>query len=247
MTLLGVAVIGLGIGFLGGLFGKGGSAIATPLLHLVGVPAIIAVAAPLPATIPSTLVAGSVYRKEHLVDGRVVRWCIAAGVPAAIGGAMLTRWIDGAILVRATDVLLVALGLRFLTTARSRGAQVAAPPRTDLVLLLALGASVGLVSGLLANSGGFLLAPLFVAVLRMPIKSAFANSLAVSAILAVPGTIVHAALGHLDLRIVAVFGLTSIPLALVGARVALRSDSVQLERLYGMVIASLGIAFLATS
>ena len=64
---------------------------------------------------------------------------------------------------------------------------------------------------------------------------------------AVPGTIVHAALGHLDLRIVAVFGLTSIPFALVGARVALRSDSVQLERLYGMVIASLGIAFLATS
>ena len=56
-TLLLAAVIGVGVGFLGGLLGKGGSAIATPLLHAVGVPAIIAVAAPLPATIPSTLIA----------------------------------------------------------------------------------------------------------------------------------------------------------------------------------------------
>ena len=47
-----IALIGLGIGFLGGLFGKGGSAVATPLLYLVGVPAIAAVASPLPATIP---------------------------------------------------------------------------------------------------------------------------------------------------------------------------------------------------
>ena len=30
------------IGFLGGLLGKGGSAMATPLVHLAGVPAILA-------------------------------------------------------------------------------------------------------------------------------------------------------------------------------------------------------------
>ena len=40
--LLGVMLIGLGVGFLSGAFGKGGSAISTPLLHLVGVPAIAA-------------------------------------------------------------------------------------------------------------------------------------------------------------------------------------------------------------
>ena len=45
MTLLAAAGIGLVIGFLGGMFGKGGSAIATPMMAAVGVPAIIAVAA----------------------------------------------------------------------------------------------------------------------------------------------------------------------------------------------------------
>src|SRR5437660_7745546 len=55
MSWAAIVLIGVAVGFLAGLFGKGGSALATPLLHAVGVPAIVALAAPLPATIPSTL------------------------------------------------------------------------------------------------------------------------------------------------------------------------------------------------
>ena len=55
------------VGYLGGMFGKGGSAIATPLLAAVGVPAIVAVASPLPATVPGTLVAYRRYRHLGLV------------------------------------------------------------------------------------------------------------------------------------------------------------------------------------
>jgi hypothetical protein len=71
VEFLAIATIGLLVGFLGGLFGKGGSAIATPLLHLVGVPAIAAVASPLPATVPGTLVAADRYRVAGLIDRRV--------------------------------------------------------------------------------------------------------------------------------------------------------------------------------
>src|SRR5437763_7463838 len=94
-----IVVIGIVVGFLAGLFGKGGSAIATPLLHAVGVPAIVAVAAPLPATIPSTLAASVPYRREHLIDPEVLRWSVGFGLPATVAGAMLTRWISGGILV----------------------------------------------------------------------------------------------------------------------------------------------------
>ena len=66
---LAIIAIGAGVGFLGGLFGKGGSAIATPLLAAIGVPPIVAVASPLPATIPSTLVAYRRYR--HLFPSEV--------------------------------------------------------------------------------------------------------------------------------------------------------------------------------
>jgi uncharacterized membrane protein YfcA len=101
-------------------------------------------------------------------------------------------------------------------------------------------------SGLLANSGGFLLAPLFVAVLGLPIKRALATSLAAACVLAVPGTIVHAALGHIDWGVVLRFGLASVPLSAVGARVALRSNAGRLERGYGAMLTTVGVALLAT-
>ncbi|CAN0452965.1 unnamed protein product, partial [Phaeothamnion confervicola] len=110
--------------------------------------------------------------------------------------------------------------------------------------IAAVAVVVGLVSGLLANSGGFLLAPLYATVLRLPIKAAFASSLAVAAVLAVPGTVVHAALGHMDWALVGVFALASVPLSFLGARVALRTEAARLERAYGLVIALLGATFL---
>lgn len=244
MTLVLAALIGLGIGFLGGLLGKGGSAIATPLLHAIGVPAIIAVASPLPATVPSTMVASWAYSRERLVDWRVVRWSIAFGVPATIGGALLTRLISGAMLVRATDVVLIGLGIRILVGGKER--EKAPRPAADLSpwMLAGVATTVGIASGLLANSGGFLLAPLFVTLLRLPIKSALASSLAVASALAVPGTIVHAALGHIDWTLVAVFAATSVPLSFLGARVAIRTDPHRLERIYGMALIGLGAVFL---
>lgn len=243
MTLLAVAVIGAGIGFLGGLLGKGGSAIATPLLHAIGIPAIVAIAAPLPATIPSTTAASFVYWRDQLIDWRVVRWSLTVGVPATVGGALLTRWIGGGSLIRVTDVVLVGLGLRLVAATRRPPVERCADPPTAL-MLIAVAAVVGLISGLLANSGGFLLAPLFITTLRMPIKNALASSLAVAAVLAVPGTIVHAALGHIDWRLVEIFATTSIPLSFLGARVALRTEPVRLERLYGIALALLGLVFL---
>src|SRR5258705_11638295 len=71
--LLGALVIGAGVGFLSGAFGKGGSALSTPLLHLLGVPAIVAIASPLPATIPATLLAGRRYARAGHIDRRARR------------------------------------------------------------------------------------------------------------------------------------------------------------------------------
>jgi uncharacterized membrane protein YfcA len=242
----GIVLIGLCVGFLAGLFGKGGSAVATPLLHAVGVPAIVALAAPLPATIPSTLAATGAYWREHLIDNEVLFWSLVAGLPATAAGAYATRWVSGGILISATDVLIALLGVRIVLSPRdggaSRGAKTGSDHRRSHVIAVA--AVVGVASGLLANSGGFLLAPLYLAVLRLPIKSAFASSLAVAAALALPGTIVHWALGHIEWSVVAVFALSSVPLSYLGARVALRTEGRRLERIYGGVLAVLGIGLL---
>jgi uncharacterized protein len=242
-TLVAVALVGAFAGFLGGLFGKGGAAIATPLLALVGIPPIIAVASPLPATIPATLAASYAYWREQLIDWEVFRWCAVVGIPATACGAYATRWIGGGALVTATEIMVTALGVRFLLRPGDPH-EIAVQPRGYRVRLVAVAAGVGLLSGLLANAGGFLLAPLFVVVLRLSLKQSFATSLAVASVLAIPGTIVHALLGHIDWELVIVFGLTSIPLSYVGARTALRTNPVHLERLYGAGLAALGATLL---
>lgn len=113
MLYIGVFLIGVFVGFLGGMFGKGGSAIATPMLHGVGISSFSAVASPLPATIPGTLIASYAYWRAHAVDWRLVWWSIAFGIPATIGGAIATEWISGTFLVHVTDAILVLLGIRF--------------------------------------------------------------------------------------------------------------------------------------
>jgi uncharacterized membrane protein YfcA len=241
--LLGALVIGAGVGFLSGAFGKGGAAISTPLLHALGVPAIVAIASPLPATIPSTLLASRGYARAGHVDRGVLRTGLIVGIPLTALGAFLTRWVAGEPLILATDAILLALGLRVLLVAHAAPQDVdedgdehllVSPRRTVGVVAVA-----ALVSGLLGNSGGFLLAPLFMNVLHMPVRRALGTSLALAAALAVPGTIVHAWLGHIDWSLSLTFGLAAVPFATLGATVALRVRERSLSLAYGIGIALL--------
>jgi uncharacterized membrane protein YfcA len=162
----GVLVVGIIIGFMGGLFGKGGSAIATPLLSMLGFSGFIAVASPLPAVIPGTLIASAKYWNSQLLDWQIVLWSIAIGVPATILGSFLTKFTGARPLLITTGLLVLGFGLSFLllpkegklkrrTMGDSEGNR---PPYWRLRLVL-IAAWVGIVSGLLANGGGFLLAP----------------------------------------------------------------------------------------
>ena len=239
-------LIGLLVGFTGGLFGKGGSAVATPLLQLAGVPAFFAVASPLPATIPGTILASLAYFKEGLYDREVVLWSVLLGLPATMLGSWSSEYVGGTGLLLLSNLVIGGLGLSFLVhPTTSRAVEEPLLPGPKRWRSAAVGAGVGFLAGLLANAGGFLLAPLYVRVLRLPLKTAFACSLVTSAVLAVPGTAVHVALGHVSWPIVLVFGLGSIPLSYVGARTAVRMNPRVLEPIFGgflLLIGTLGVA-----
>jgi uncharacterized protein len=248
---VGAFLVGIIIGFLGGLFGKGGSAIATPLLSLIGIPGFIAVASPLPATVPGTFIASVAYWRSNLVDWQIVRWSIAVGIPSTIFGSYLTLFTGATPLLIATGLMVLGFGLSFILSPRERksesqdpdGSIEMRPPNWKARLIL-VAVGVGLISGLLANAGGFLLAPSFARFLKQPIKRAFACSLAVSVILALPGTFVHAYLGHISWTITGLMALGSVPFSYLGAKVAIRSKPKNLERWYGVALTLLGAFFL---
>ena len=186
-----IILIGALVGYLGGMFGKGGSAIATPLLAAAGVPAIVAVASPLPATVPGTLVAYRRYRHARPVRPVCHPYEPGGGYPGdAPRRVPATDWIAGGTLLVVTDVV-VAHRPAHLVRGTPPEVGVDDPEHRGL-RLVAVAAAVGLLAGLLANAGGFLLVPLYLAVLKLPVKTAFACSLAVASVSALPGTIVHA-------------------------------------------------------
>ena len=248
---LGAVLTGVAIGFLGGLFGKGGSAIATPLLSLLGFPGFVAIASPLPAAVPSTLVASAEYWRSHLLDWEIVWWSIGFGTPAIVAGSFLTPFVGARPLLVVTGLLVLGFGVSFLFFPKDRSLTKEAKDNPEglrpaywRVRLVAVAIGVGLISGLLANAGGFLLVPCYTVLLRQPMKKAFACSLAVSSVLAVPGTTVHAYLGHISWLVTSLVALGSIPFSFLGARLAIKTRSAKLERWYGLVLTCLGLFFL---
>jgi uncharacterized membrane protein YfcA len=248
---VGALLIGVVIGFLGGLFGKGGSAVATPLLSLAGFPGFVAVASPLPATVPSTLVASAEYWRSKLLDWQIFWWSVSVGTPAIIAGSFLSHRVGARPLLIITGVLVLGFGIQFLFFSRDLSLAKAAAdypegmrPPYWRARMIGVAAFVGLISGLLANAGGFLLVPSYTGFLKQPMKKAFACSLAVSSVLAIPGTVVHAYLGHISWVVTALVAAGAIPFSHLGARLAIKTRAAKLERWYGLALTALGIFFL---
>ncbi len=248
---LGALLTGGIIGFLGGLFGKGGSAVATPMLSLLGFPGFVAVASPLPATVPSTLVASAEYWRSQLLDWEIARWSIGIGTPAIVAGSFLSHVVGARALLIITGTLVLGFGISFLFFPKDLSLAKAAAENPDgqrpsywRIRMITVAALVGMISGLLANAGGFLLVPSYTEFLKQPMKKAFASSLAVSSVLALPGTIVHAYLGHISWPVAALVALGAIPFSHLGARLAIKTRAVKLERWYGLALIALATFFL---
>ncbi|MGZ4130058.1 MAG: sulfite exporter TauE/SafE family protein [Actinomycetota bacterium] len=105
---------GVVIGSLTGLFGVGGSSVATPLLSLLGVPPLVAVASPLPATLPSAAIAAVPYIRAKETRPRAAAWTLLGAVPAAILGALASEVVGGRLLLVASGLILVAIGQRVI-------------------------------------------------------------------------------------------------------------------------------------
>jgi uncharacterized membrane protein YfcA len=239
-TTLITLLIGAIVGFLSGLLGKGGSAITTPALQIfAGISPFSALASPLPAALPTTISASIAYYKQKLIHRKVVVLTILLGIPATFAGSFFSDWLGGQTLMVLTALFVLSLGLSFFVVhAPSSVVMEGGDIPTWKIAGIAL--SVGTLSGLLANSGGVLFGPLFIRLLKMPTKQALACSLLVSAGLAIPGTIAHWYLGHIEWHIVLLLSLSSIPFSYLGARLALSLRNQTLERIFGIMLVVFG-------
>jgi uncharacterized protein len=240
-------VIGVAAGVLSGLFGVGGGIITTPAIQeLLGGSPYVAVGTPLPVAIPTALVGGYTYARAQEVSWRAVRFAAIPGMAGAAAGAWLTSLIDPHWLLLVTAAL---IGWQAVRIGRSARYQIRERGTTPGWQYAALGGFTGLVSGLLGVGGGIVFVPFVTTMLGMPLKRALGTSLVLIAIIAIPGTIVHAALGHIDWEIAFVLVLGVIPGARIGAGIALGTRERTLRLLVGsflfLVAAVYGVAEVA--
>ncbi len=245
---LAAVLIGLGTGILSGFFGVGGGVVSTPAIRLLlDVAPLIALGTPLPVTLPSAVAGGLRYSRQGLVDFRVAGWAAAAGVPASVLGAWITAYMAGRTMMVLTAVAIFAVGLDFATGARerrmARSPEVLAADREARWRWLVAGGAIGFVSGFLGIGGGVLAVPIFLTWLRMPIKKAFGTSLLLVALIATPGSIVHFALGHVDLPLAGLLTLGVMPGAWLGAGIAARLSDRRLIRAFGIFLVAVALAF----
>ena len=239
-----VTAAGAGIGVLFGLFGVGGSSFATPVLGLLGVPGLIAVAAPLPATIPAAIAGASAYVRRGEVDREVARWSIVGGAPATVVGALLSGSVGGKALLIASGLVLAIVGARILLPLPSE-THLAGRARRRAPLVISAAAGIGFFTGLLANGGGFLLVPLFVLVLGLTMPESAGTSLVVIAVLSIPTLITHWALGHIDWGVALAFASGAVPGAIVGSRLISHLPAVRLRKIFGVMLIGFAAYFTA--
>lgn len=238
--------LGVGSGFvagvLAGAFGVGGGIVTTPAVNvLLGGSAIQAIATPLPVILPTSLVGAFTYAKAGQASYRAAAWAAGPGAVGAVGGASLTEVIDPHLLLVVTAALLAWTATNVIRGRSPRTAWVkgATPGWT----YAAIGLGAGFVSGLLGVGGGIVMVPAFTLLLGMPLKRALGTSLVVIAVLVIPGTLTHWALGNIEWSIVLALTIGVVPGARIGARLALGARERTLRLAVGGFLLALAIAY----
>ncbi len=239
-------VIGILVGFVAGigsgLFGVGGGVITTPAVNvLLGGSAIEAVATPLPAIFPTSLVGAWTYYRAGEVSLRAAGWGSLTGMPGAILGAYLTDYVNAHLLLFVTSIL---IGITAYQVIRGRTPRVAwERGKTPAWKYAVIGLAAGFVSGLLGVGGGIVMVPAYTVAIGMPLKRALGTSLVTIAALVVPGTIVHWWLGHIDWAICAVLTIGVIPGARLGAKIALGTSERTLRVVVGVFLLAVALLY----
>ena len=243
------ALVGVLIGIASGLLGIGGGTVMVPILRLAfGMSATMSTATSLFAIIP-TSISGAI---SH-VKGKT---CIPAlGIAAGLGGACLSPvgvWLaqlspDWLVMLAAALIIGYSAINMFKKAFQLRpagqpaaGVDASAPTADDSSLSrkqLLQGAAIGLVAGLASGyvgvGGGFIMVPLMLSIIGIPMRKASGTSLIAVMILAIPGVIEQGIIGNINYLAGIAIVIGTIPGAVIGARLVTKVPERTLRLLFG--------------
>lgn len=234
--------LGLAIGALVGLLGGGGSILAVPAL-------VYAAGQSLEQAVTTSLlvvgITAAVALMPRLRDGQIA-WRIAtlfgaAGAATAFAGAAVNRLLPSDIVLILFAALMVGAGIRMLQDRPTVGVACATNGgpvnwRRCLPRTITGGLVVGFLTGLLGVGGGFLIIPVLVIVLGLPMDTAIGSSLVIVAVNSAAGFAAHAGSTPLDVPVTAAFTAAAVAAALAAGRLGARTDTQRLRRWFAYLV-----------
>lgn len=246
------ALAGVFVGVMSGLLGVGGGTIMVPIFRLAfGMSPLASTATSLFAIIPTSI--------SGVVAHARAKTCVPKlGLALGVGGAVMSPlgvWLASvspgwlvicvaAIVIGFSAFKMFKKAVKCAPAPRAGAASAhsASPkPVPDQPYLsrkqYLQGACIGLIAGLASGyvgvGGGFIMVPLMLAVLDIPMSLASGTSLIAIMILAIPGVIEQGLLGNIEYLAGIAIVVGSIPGALVGARLVRVVPERQLRFIFG--------------
>lgn len=248
------ALAGVFVGVMSGLLGVGGGTIMVPIFRLAfGMSPLASTATSLFAIIPTSI--------SGVVAHARAKTCVPKlGLALGVGGAVMSPmgvWLASvspgwlvicvaAIVIGFSALKMFKKAVKCAPTPRAgraggnvQAASAKAVPdqpvlsRKQYLQGACIGLIAGLASGYVGVGGGFIMVPLMLAVLDIPMSLASGTSLIAIMILAIPGVIEQGLLGNIEYLAGIAIVVGSIPGALVGARLVRVVPERQLRFIFG--------------
>ena len=215
--------IGVGAGFLSGMFGVGGGILVVPaLVMLMRMDQRLANGTSLGAVLPISVASLVTYWSHDNVDWALVLWLAIGALAGAVIGTRLLAIVPHKVLGYMFVAILAVTAVRlfFPVTADGRDSVT----WITAVLLVLIGMLTGTLAGLLGIGGGVVLVPILVVVFSEPSVIAKGTSVAVIIPTSIMGTWRNWKARNVDLKVSAVVGVAGIVSAVGGATLADRLD-----------------------
>lgn len=208
--LIRAVLVGLGAGFLSGLFGVGGGILMVPaLVAFLHLDQRLAHGTSLVAVVPIAMSSTISYAISDEVDWAVAALLAIGAIAGAVLGTKLLHVLPERVLGWAFAMLLVATALRlFLDTGTAAGRG----PVTvfGAIALVVAGLASGVLAGLLGVGGGIIMVPVMIVGFDMSAALSKGTSLAVIIPTAVMGTWRNWRKGNVDMATGVVAGLAGV-------------------------------------
>ena len=197
---LAAGVGGAIIALLLGLFGGGGSVLATPwLLYVVGIAdAHVAIGTGAAAVAINAAANLALQARSGTVKWPCALSFAGAGLAGSIAGAALAQRVNGAALMGGFAVAMLAVGAAMLRPLRAVGDPGVRLDAAMTLKLVPAGLAVGLAAGFFGIGGGFLIVPGLMAATGMTLANAAASSLVSVLVFGVATAGTYAAAGRVD-------------------------------------------------